>query len=80
VDIVRHRRRDRAVISCVWQSAEQTCKARRAAASCGGTEGPSGEYCSIQVSDTGLLDSERSIQKAHDDAQQKQHAPSAPQL
>ena len=48
--------------------------------SCGGTEGPSGDYCSLQVSDTGLLDSERSIQKQHDEVQQKHDAPAAPQL
>jgi hypothetical protein len=52
----------------------------RLSAGCGTTEGPTGEYCSLQVSDTALLDSERSIQKELDDAQVKKNAPPPPKL
>jgi hypothetical protein len=48
-------------------------------ATCSGSEGPANEFCTLQVSDTALLDSERSIQKAMDDEQQRKNAP-APSL
>jgi hypothetical protein len=49
-------------------------------AACGSTEGPTGEFCTLSVSDTGLLDTERSIQQEADEAQEKQDAPPAPEL
>lgn len=47
-------------------------------ASCGGSEGPQGDYCTLTVSDTTLLDSERSKQKAADEQLAKRNAPAAP--
>jgi len=49
-------------------------------ATCRTTSGPTGEYCTIQVSDTALLDAERSIQKAADDQRRQAQAPPAPKL
>jgi hypothetical protein len=47
-------------------------------ASCGASEGAQGNYCTLTVSDTTLLDSERSKQKAADEQVAKQSAPAAP--
>lgn len=49
-------------------------------AECGATEGPTGEYCKVQVSDDTLLDAERSIQKAFDDEQATKNGPPPPKL
>jgi hypothetical protein len=52
----------------------------RLTANCRGTQGPTGEYCTIQVTDTALLDAERSIQQAADDDERHSKAPAAPKL
>ncbi len=58
-----------------WQDGDVTLSA-----SCRGTQGPTGEYCTIQVSDTALLDAERAIQQAADEDKQHRDAPPAPKL
>jgi hypothetical protein len=49
-------------------------------ATCRVSQGPTGEYCTIQVSDTVLLDAERAIQQAADEQQRHAQAPPAPKL
>lgn len=49
-------------------------------AGCGTTEGPTGDYCKLSVSDTVLLDAERSLQQAFDDEQKVKAGPPAPKL
>jgi hypothetical protein len=44
-------------------------------ATCNDSLGPPRDYCALQVSDTVLLASERSIQKAMDEEQQRKNAP-----
>ena len=47
---------------------------------CGGTVGPTGEFCMIQAYDGPLLDSERSIKQASDAAKAEKGGPPAPKL
>ncbi len=49
-------------------------------ASCRTTVGPTGEYCSIQLTDGALLQAERSIQEAADEQRRHAQAPAAPKL
>jgi hypothetical protein len=49
-------------------------------AECGGTEGPTGNFCIVQAYDGPLLDSERSIKQAADAAKLEKSGPPAPKL
>jgi len=52
----------------------------RVDASCRDTQGPTGELCRIQVSDSALLTAERAIQEAANVALKHRQAPAAPSL
>lgn len=62
-------------MTMTWESGDV-----RLSANCRTTQGPTGEYCTIQVSDTVLLDAERGIQQAADEEHRHANAPAAPKL
>ncbi|MBL8933817.1 MAG: hypothetical protein JNM69_04640 [Archangium sp.] len=64
-----------APIQMSWKKDDMNLRAE-----CGATEGPAGEFCSIQVSDDTLLEAERSVQKAFDDEQAAKNGPPPPKL
>lgn len=59
----------------VWNAGDAHLRA-----SCGTVQGPAGEYCSLAVDDTSVLDADRATQKQADDEHRRRDAPPPPAL